>query len=275
MNELLICPHCRGSIAKNFTCSSCNAKSIYSNGVFLSRSTEGHSYFDDRYETMISGNHEAGTWELFYKQQIKSLIENITPGDVILDVGCGPELSYTPPSHCTLIGLDPSLSSIASNSRLHFRIFGSADDIPLVDKSVDKIVCFYSIHHMTGSTVVANKIIIESAAKEFSRLLKANGELIIFDVSPRFPFNLLQNLVWNSAKKRLGDALDMYFWKDSNLEKIVSKNLPSFEYSQSTYKNSGFITFSPIFSVQGFKLPRFMYPFDINLYKWKRVSFGN
>lgn len=273
INKLLQCPSCHGPVSPSLSCPNCITKTIFSNGVFLSKSTEGHSYFDERYQTMISGNHEAGTWDLFYKNQIKDFVESIAPGDVILDVGCGPELSYRPPENCTLIGLDPSLSSIVFNSRLSFKIFGSADKVPMANESVDKIICLYSIHHMTSHAIRMNKEILTNAIKEFSRILKVNGELIIFDVSPRFPFNLLQNRFWNYAKKHLRDALDMYFWKDSDLEEVVLRNLTNVTYNKLTYKNSGLITFPPIFSVPKFKLPRFLYPFDINLYKWKRVNF--
>lgn len=68
---------------------------------------------------------------------------------------------------------------------MDLRIHGSATALPLADRSIDAIVCFYSIHHMVGATVAQNRALVNAAFQEFGRVLKLHGELFVFELAPR------------------------------------------------------------------------------------------
>ena len=270
ISKILICPFCRRSISPvgAKVCSNCQGRELFRSDVLIAKDIRNESYFDDRFETMISGNDDKGTWDLFYKDQVDLLQYIVQSNELILDVGCGPQLPYRL-DNAQLIGLDPSFASILVNNQVGLKVFGSADSIPFSDGSIDRILCFYSIHHMTGKSVSENQQILKDAVKEFSRVLKSSGVLMIFDVSPKRPFNFIQSSLWNIGKRYLGQSLDMCFWHDKDLASLVKEIIPQSQLEITTFKGKNLVTFSPIFNVPNFKIPRWLYPFDINLYSWK------
>jgi SAM-dependent methyltransferase len=272
LSNILYCPNCQSRLSEKLACNMCTDKSLFIDNTFIAKSTLDQSYFDQCFETMIKSNHEIGSWNIFYKDQINFFSSSIKPGDIVLDIGCGPEIPYSPPDNCFLIGLDPSYLSIKSNQQIKFGIFGDAAKIPIFNNSIDKIVCFYSLHHMTGHSVDENVKIVTNVFNEFNRILSRSGELIIFDVSPVFPFNIFQNITWNAFKAKIGGSLDMFFWKDSHLKGLSAEILKDFKYSKTTFKCKSSEMFSPIFNLPSLKIPRLLYPFNINAYKWSRSN---
>lgn len=269
-NSILRCPACKSTLpADALSCSCSPSHSLFYKKVYLAGSIDGQSYFDELYQTMINGNSEVGTKDIFYNKQIEFFLKTINPGEVILDIGCGPQLPYKHPKDTFLIGLDPSLGSIAANSQVDLGIFGSASSIPLIDHSVDRVVCFYSIHHMTANSIADNRNILNEVFKELGRVIKPSGEIMIFDVSPIFPFNVAEDIVWNTAKKSLGAKLDMYFWKDDYLKQLGLRAFPGAQFSQKSFYSKWSTKFAPIFSKPDFFIPRALYPFNVNLYSWK------
>jgi SAM-dependent methyltransferase len=270
LNSILICPTCSSVLpTEALTCSCSPSQSLFYKKVYLASSIEGQSYFDELYKTMIEGNSEAGTQSIFYNDQIEFFLNTIKSGEVILDIGCGPKLAYTHPKDTFLIGLDPSLASITANYQVDLGIFGTASKIPLVERSVDRVVCFYSIHHMTAESVASNRSILANVFNELGRVIKHSGEIMIFDVSPIFPFNLAEDIIWNTAKKSLGTKLDMYFWKDDYLKRLGLSAFPGAQFSQKSFHSNWSTKFAPIFSKPDFFIPRLFYPFNVNLYSWK------
>lgn len=233
-----------------------------------------HSYFDDVYEIMRIGNHARGTREIFYEQQSKAVERTLSDGEVVVDIGCGPELPYRK-NGSFVIGVDPSFHSIRANQAVDLRIFASAADMPLADASADAVICFYSVHHMTAETVEGGRVIVENAFREVARVLKPTGRLMIFDMSPWLPFGALQNVIWNAARRRLGRSLDMFFWKAESLRRVGEKFFPGASLSITRFSESPFQTFPPIFSKPGLRVPRFLYPFHINLYQWQNHRAGS
>ena len=100
-----------------------------------------------------------------------------SPSSVVLDVGCGPALPYRRDPRWFVIGLERSFESLRRNADVDLRVHGTATALPLADRSIDAIVCFYSIHHMVGATVTQNRALVNAAFQEFGRVLKLHGEL--------------------------------------------------------------------------------------------------
>jgi SAM-dependent methyltransferase len=190
-------------------------------------------------------------------------------GATVLDVGCGPQAPYKRGDNWFLIGLEPSLNSLRANKSLDLRLHGSSDAIPLAGKSIDTVVCFYSIHHMTGNTVPENRSIVEKTFREFARIIRPGGQLLIFDISPWWPFSQLEVWTWNLARKALGARLDMFFWKASWLDAAGKAAFPGASLEIERLPSNPFTLFAPIFYIPRLKIPRMLYPFAINLYRWR------
>jgi SAM-dependent methyltransferase len=205
---------------------------------------------------------------MFYASQVRRFTEALRPGAVVVDIGCGPTPPYKRDSDFFLIGVDASFESVRANKALDIPVYASSEALPLPDHSVDLLVCFYSIHHMTGETLVENMLKVTNAFREFSRVIKPGGAILIFDLSPWWPGAVLGNAVWNVARRTMGKTLDMYFWRESSLRALGRNFFERASFRLETFHRPLFSTFPPIFSRPSFKIPRLLYPFDVNLYRW-------
>ena len=270
-SRYLACPKCRSDIEASpdgFRCTRCGFSGRIDSGVFVAGDVNAPSNFDVNFATMRVSNHAPGTWELFYERQVKYVEQHISAGQLVIDVGCGPELVYRK-NGALVIGVDASLASVRENHDADIAVYGSAAALPVKDRIADAIVCFYSVHHMTGNTVYEHRGIVSRVFGEFARVLKPGGALMIFDVSPRWPFDALENAAWNLGRKIIGPGLDMYFWKDSRLREVGAAAFPQLRLETLRFGGAHFTTFPPIFSKPWLRLPRLLYPFDINLYRWR------
>jgi len=271
MQQYLACPKCRAEMKvsdKSYRCLSCGNEGQLRDNVFLVKPLESGHYFDDLHEVMQEGNESPEIREMCYSKQSERLEGMIRPGDIVVDIGCGPAIHFEKPHDCVLIGVDPSFNSIRANSQLDIRIFGSAASMPLRDHSVDRISLFYSIHHMIGQTVAENQDNVTAALRECGRVMRPGGTLVVFDMSPWWPAWHAQKLMWNRARRVLGGKLDMFFWRDGVLQRLADTAFPSKRVETETFRVSPFLVFPPVFSLPGLKVPRFLYPFDIKMYKW-------
>lgn len=270
VRSVLNCAECGRTLDPKSTeaCLSCGAGTYFRDGVLVARPLEKRSYFDDVFEVMQEGNHAEGTWDIFYREQAALFERSLVADELVVDIGCGPELPYKK-GGAFVIGVDASFDSIRANRTVDLRVFASADRLPLARKSVDTIVCFYSVHHMTGTTVAQNRSLVSNVFREFARILKPSGRVMIFDVSPRWPFASFENTFWDVGRRQMGGALDMFFWKDRTLKGVAAEAMPSAAFSQQTFSAPALKTFPPIFSKPGLRFPRFLYPFDINVYRWE------
>lgn len=274
IERLLACPRCHGRLTveiARITCSSkgCPFEGAVKDDVVLTETVSEQSFFDDKHQVMQRGNEGEGVRCLCYEHQEQFLKAQLGPGSVVLDVGCGPALPYERGSDYFLIGLDPSYESIRANRQVDLRIFGSATSLPLPKQSVDAIFCFYSIHHMVGQTMSANRGIVARAFREFGRVLKSGGELLVFEVNPWPPFGLAETLVWNGARKAIGNKLDMYFWTGSSLADLGRKTFGNAQFRRVSFQAPMLSTFPPVFSMPWLRWPRLLYPFDANLFHWR------
>ena len=112
VERMLACPRCHGPLearSGEIRCraDSCGVRGAISDGVVLIGDRSAASYFDDKHQVMQQGNEEDGARRLGYERQAKLVERHLKAGMVVLDVGCGPALSYAAPPGCFLIGLDP------------------------------------------------------------------------------------------------------------------------------------------------------------------------
>jgi hypothetical protein len=121
---------------------------------------------------------------------------------------------------------------------------------------------------MIGSNVRETRDNVAAAMSEFRRVLKKGGDLIVFDMSPWWPAWIAQLAMWNQARRRLGNKLDMFFWRASALQRTAAPALRDSRYASQSFPSSPFLVFPPVFSMPHLKVPRFLYPFDIMMYKW-------
>ena len=242
---------------------------MIADGVVVLGERAKASYFDDRHEVMDHGKSCKGTWCLCYASQATVVELVLRPGTVVLDVGCGPSLPYKKPDDCFVIGLEASFESIRVNEALDMRVYGTAAALPLPAASIDTILCFYSLHHMTGGNVAESRATLTRVFHELGRVVKPGGELLVFEVSPWPPAWLAEKAVWNWARQAIGTRLDMFFYPEHEYRAFGRLTLPGAAFSKQSFGTSMLSTFPPAFSLPWLRVPRLLYPFDVNLYRWQ------
>lgn len=271
VQQHLACIQCKGALTRaegRYTCPACERSYDFADEVFFAKERKATHYFDAAHQVMQVGNESQEISTLCYAEQGRITTGLIQPGDVVVDIGCGPTIHYEKPADCVLIGIDPSFESIRANKALDIRIYGGAEAAPFADKSVDRIFLFYSIHHMVGRTVAENAANLAASLRECGRVMKDKGTLVVFDMSPWWPAWQAQKLAWNAARGVLADKLDMYFWRKSALQRLAETAVSAKAFSSHTFKVSPFLMFPPAFGLPNLRVPRFLYPFDVNMYKW-------
>jgi SAM-dependent methyltransferase len=272
LEEMLACPKCHASAdmedSSGYRCRSCGFRGVIEERIVMAQEAS-RSFFDRHHATMQEGNSDPSVHNLCYERQI-AWAQSMIPGDaVVLDVGCGPKLVYRKRADWYVIGVDPSLDSLRVNKEIDVGIFGSAESIPLRDATVDAILCFYSVHHMVGTTRQQAARKVTAAFGEFRRLLKPDGALFVFDISPWLPVWWLEKGIWNSARKILGDKLDMFFWHHSAVEKLGRESLPDRQSVSVSFDSPLHTTFPPVFTLPWLRIPRLLYPLAFKGYAWK------
>jgi ubiquinone/menaquinone biosynthesis C-methylase UbiE/uncharacterized protein YbaR (Trm112 family) len=269
--DVLACPHCRAPLSlwdDKVSCTSCAFTGTSTDGVMALAPPAGGSFFDERYEVMrhVPGN---GEWRLCYEQQLAYISQFLTAGTRVLDVGCGPEILYDRAAGCFLIGLDASGPSVAVNSGVDLRVHGTAAALPLGDQSIDAIICLYSIHHMIGGSIQENVALVRRVFREFNRVLRPGGSLFVCEVNPTAPAAVAQRLLWNTTRRLLGERLDQHFWTRAALTDLGREQLPGAQLKVLTTKMHRLALVSPVFTMPWLKFPRFLFPFQANLFHWR------
>lgn len=275
VERLLACPRCRAALAVapdgavRCGAAACGVAGLLTNDVVALGDRAATSFFDDRHAVMTAGNAGEGVRCLCYEGQAAVVEPLLRPGSLVLDVGCGPTLPYAKPADAFVIGLDASYRSIRANRAVDMRIYGSALEIPLPDRAVDVVLAYYAIHHMTGQTLGENRARLVHAFRELGRVIKPGGELLVFEVSPWPPVWLAERLLWDAARRVLGPKLDMCFYTADVYGQVGRAALPGARFSVQSFGTSRFSAFPPAFSLPWLRIPRFLYPFDVNLYRWR------
>jgi SAM-dependent methyltransferase len=274
LEGLLACPRCHGPLARTadmFRCrhAPCGFQASLVDGIVNVAGAGVSSFFDSKVPVMLHGADDPGSHAVFYAEQARAVEEALPEAGVIVDVGCGPRLMYTPPPTATVIGVDLSYESLRYNKDVHLRIFGTATALPLLRASVDTVVCFYLLHHLVARSRAETSGVLVGALREFGRVLRPGGRLLVFEVSPWAPVWALQRVGWDTAKRLLGPKLDMFFWARSHLLRIAGEALAGAEVTHHTFRAARWTMFPPVFALPRLRIPRALYPFDICMYCWR------
>jgi ubiquinone/menaquinone biosynthesis C-methylase UbiE len=226
------------------------------------------SYFDARCEQMSAMTEGAGIRRFCYERQAAMVESLVEPGMKVLDVGCGPKLPYRA-TGAWVVGLDPSYLSLDANMRVNEPICGTAENIPLPDGSVDLVVSFYAVHHMTGRTRAESGAMRRASFLELARVTKPGGEILVFEMVPNDLAYLAQCLGWNTAKRLLGAHLDTLFWSGDEFAHVAAMALPAAHFTEERFDAPWWTTFPPAIGLPWLRVPRLLFPFVPTLYRWR------
>jgi SAM-dependent methyltransferase len=272
VERLLVCPRCHATLIVRETEIICQAACGFTGAVVQDVVIAGDrgniSFFDDKHDVMRQGNEGDGVRCLCYDQQEVLLKGLLRPGAIVVDVGCGGALPYERTAEPFIIGVEPSFESIRANRGVDLRIYGSGAAMPLPDRSVDTVMCLYSIHHMVGATRQFNVSLVQAALREFGRVVKSGGQVLVFEIEPWAPFWYAEKMGWNTARQVLGSKLDMHFWSADALDRLMTAAWPQAKLQQTNFDAPMLSTFPPVFSMPWLKWPRFLYPFNPILLSW-------
>ena len=135
-----------------------------------------------KYVDLIENIFFLGRLKKFWHKLIE--LAEIKPSDRIIDVGCGSgkmveAISKRLGINGEIIGLEPSKYLIENckknnlNRNVKF-VQGIMEEIPYPNKSFDIVLSSLAIHHVPRKAK-------QKAFKEFNRILKENGRLLILD----------------------------------------------------------------------------------------------
>jgi ubiquinone/menaquinone biosynthesis C-methylase UbiE len=274
IERVLACPKCQGGLAARggvIRCltDSCGFVGEIRDTVVLMHPSGGASWFDDKHQIMRHGSETAGVRRCCYAEQASIIESSLGPGTTVLDVGCGPALPYQRTRPYFLIGLDPSYESLRENVAVDLRVYGHAGNLPLANRTVDAVVSLYAIHHFGGRSRAENRDRVARGFKEFGRVLKPGGNLFIFEVEPWWPAWVLQCATWNVLRKLL-PSLDMFFWREEPLRQVATTHLGrTAAYRTLTFKAPLWTPLAPIFALPRIQVPRWLFPFRVNMYHWR------
>lgn len=269
----LACPRCHASVVVRdgqIRCgqSECGFASAITGGIPIMRGQLDRSFFDDKHAVMEHGSAEPGVRRCCYAEQA-AVIEALIPGKaVVVDVGCGPALSYQRPKSSFLIGVDMSYESLCANTEVDLAVYASAGELPMADGSVDAIVSLYAIHHFGGQNRRENEARVARGFAEFRRVLKPGASLLIFELSPWWPIWQVQRTAWDLVRK-LMPAMDIFFWRERALLDVAARHFGGKATLRRVRFKAPLMTpIPPVFACPALKIPRLLFPFHVNLYHW-------
>ncbi len=268
----LRCPGCHGGLTRssdNVCCAKCGTVATVTGGI-VSFQGDGNAYFDQRVEELNTTTDN--NWTFSYAQQVALLASHIGQATTVLDIGCGSRLPYTPRPDAFVIGIDPSADALRANTRLNLRVRASAVQLPVASASIDLLVCFYSLHHMIGASVSETRDNVSQCLRECARALAPEGTLFIVENNPRSLYWLFQRWGWGIAKKILGRHLDMFFWTQGDLNRLLIEATGQ-SVARTVTCDTGWLTvISPLFAVPQIKVFRFMHPLNCSVSTWDKKS---
>lgn len=272
IQALLACPRCGSGpldlADAQVTCSACDWAGQRQGRILSVSDAPLEASFDDKHDMVDDHNHHPKVWDLCYRRQCAAIEATLEPGGVLLDLGCGPAAPYAAPG-VRIIGVDPSMRSLAINDDIALGLHTTAGRLPLTDASVDAVVAIYSLHHMIGSSVEDTAANVEQAFAEIARVAKPGAEVIVMEISPwRFAWPA-ERLGWGLARRLLPSIVDFVFWPAHTLAELGRRTFPGATLTTETLDIGRFDVFPPVIGITWLKIPRCTYPFDVVLLRWR------
>ncbi len=175
----------------------------------------------------MSWLNSGSNWELFMKML------SPVPGDRILDVGAGKgkvaKRVLEEAAGAEVYTLEPDEKRVASMRRAIPQLkcyVGGSEKMPFEDSFFDKAYTTMAAHHFSD---------LDSALREFARVLKKGGRLLILDVEPSRGTGRLLSFLENSVMRRHLVFVGLEQMK----EKLVATG--RFEVSDSIQGTSGYL----------------------------------
>lgn len=142
---------------------------------------EGYSYYFNETKSAISDT----LISYFGKNNLKNKTG--------IDVGCGigDILGYVSGFCDTIFGTDIAINMCSVATKKHYTrsktafLSSSMDHLPFKDSSVDFVLSVHTFHHLR------EKEIVRCAIREFKRVVKSKGLIVIVDVNPINPISKL------------------------------------------------------------------------------------
>ncbi len=273
LEDLLACPACRHSplvvAADRLTCGRCGWARTVNGRIISVEGEDPVASFDEKHDLVDEHNHHPVVWDVCYSGQCEAITAALEPGDVLLDVGCGPAAPYTKPAGVFTIGVDPSRPSLEANSDLDLAFHSSAGSLPLGDGTVDVVVAIYAVHHMVGTTVPESWRNVERTFTEINRVAKPGAQVLMLEICPWLPVWWAERIGWRTVHRLVGPQVDFVFWRASRLARLGERAFPGATLEVQRFGTSPWATFPPVIGLPGLKIPWFFYPFDVSKLHWR------
>lgn len=148
------------------------------------------------------------------KTQLK---HGLKPGDHLLDVACGTGLVAVESAKilgtaANITCLDPSEGMLAvARTKLDARfVLGRAEALPFADNSFDFLTMGYALRHVTD---------LETAFREYRRVLKPGGKLLILEVTK--PTGDVSGFLFRVYFGRIYPALALLFTRSTDAREMM------------------------------------------------------
>ncbi|XP_076233669.1 tRNA (carboxymethyluridine(34)-5-O)-methyltransferase ALKBH8 [Calliopsis andreniformis] len=204
----------------------CDTKQNYATKAINNEIAIGieHSYVHEVYD-QISNHFD----ETRHKQwpNVSKFLSSLSPGDILLDVGCGNGKYLHDGKNIFKVGCDRSQNLIKICHSKGFEVFLSdCLYLPYKDESIDAAISIAVIHHL--STHERRK----QAITELARILRINGKCLIYVWAKEQDRNCTQTayLKYNLNKKE-NKSLCTQKLRKYNIELPVHENRTKFTYT--------------------------------------------
>jgi SAM-dependent methyltransferase len=215
-------------------------------------------------------------WDFCYRRQCTQIADALRSrmaapsraSTIVLDIGCGPTIPYDRPAAAFVVGVDPSLPALASNSDVDLALHTSAIGLPIGSGTVDVVLALYAMHHMVGNSVAESWSNVEAAFGEMARVAKPGAVILLLEICPWRAVWPAERVVWKPVRRVLGEKIDFVFWPEKKLALQGAAAFRGATFTSEHFTISPFAIFPPVIAVPKLKIPRAAYPFTACLLSW-------